>query len=1104
MLMNLTSDNTVYRFQTCNALSGVVLAKFSHPDFPHEDVSKELHSFLKPQIPPQELQMPAFSQDDYPLHHLLQHAFESQWNDTKEPLWAIITIASLITLADRWLYTYKEIAFIADKLRPALTHKRREVRQLARAAWGCLVWAFTLLPIHPTWLKPEDPSIDATKISLRGKAFRFLKNDITGGKGGLLVWGLLSSHVNGDEGTSGAGAGNLSRALLVLKTMITGSGSDSETGVRMLCALLRASKDDRHNGSMTPNLRLFDGAILDAPSHNVRDIAKRISGMTLDHFRPLSETEITDHWTVLVDAWVEAVDRTLQSSLQLPSNLLDAWQSLLLMKANLTHLTEEHAHFGQLHLIASSSFARQIASIVSRFLIQSEETAVQVFRLIAVKRLWAVMKNVFATSWLPAERILASVLRINFSLQIEEVKEAWSELCADLISVGVPTLLHVISTGSEGQEVSRHLWCVLARTWQVADEKAHWESFISFLVIPFKSWLMSGAEVELWEGVLRSSMVMADANAIEPNVVVDRFFLRLGEKKIDALVAFPQIIASLAACINLSGCTALPCPLLAAIDRTLLTHYPPRPEFLSASLKVIQLLSQMIVAVPRKLLIQLLCTVEKGMRCWIGDEQAALLTGEHDVVVQGLYCSTLKLLRDIPHSLETLVAIAPFLSSAFGRLSSCAIGPLTFNEYWRATYHGVEEYRSSYPDCLKVCLLGFSDAYGGSIAEGLSLSQGTYSSSIPDSQPSYLGHEEAWLTHLEHGKEGKYPPPIQPPHASLEPPAKRIKIVYPHTLPSTIVNVLGREQSVPFQTIESVPAALHPIASSQEVFRESPLGLATPHLTPQVAASSKEPSPKRSHADFTGNSFFFPKLVPQVKRTFPDSQRSKRRKTQPEPTLNQLRIMDSVPPPTESLSQDTDTRKRKRIIEWVNISKNLRSSMHRGDASRVGSTAPATPITATMRASPPTLQVDYNTREAELPLMHEIMELQQELVGPDVVSESDFQELDEESDLTSDPADFSGGFQIAKGSKHVNEHERHRRSYTVPQRPTGILIQRTSTSSSARLEALEHAYTAVANVESQIAVEDLVQASGLVNKIQSALTEHLTRRIANSEPSDDV
>ena len=100
------------------------------------------------------------------------------------------------------------------------------------------------------------------------------------------------------------------------------------------------------------------------------------------------------------------------------------------------------------------------------------------------------MKNVFSPSRLlaPAEFILATTLKYQFSLVDEHTKVAWCELCAELISVGIPTLLHVLSTRSqseEGLEVTRQLWTVLAKTWQNPETNGHWENLVSFLLIPF-------------------------------------------------------------------------------------------------------------------------------------------------------------------------------------------------------------------------------------------------------------------------------------------------------------------------------------------------------------------------------------------------------------------------------------------------------------------------------------------------------------------------------------------------------------------------------------------------------------------------------------------
>ncbi|KAG6813045.1 hypothetical protein H0H93_013532 [Arthromyces matolae] len=223
-------------------------------------------------------------------------------------------------------------------------------------------------------------------------------------------------------------------------------------------------------------------------------------------------------------------------------------------------------------------------------------------------------------------------------------------------------------------------------------------------------------------------------------MLVERFVSRLGDDGMDIFARSPRCLAIFMAYIDLTESSVLSQPFMLAIDRTLVLNYPPRAESLSVSLEIIRLLGKMILSTPRGLLVPLLCGVEKGMCRWIADEKEALLAQEHAIVLEELYCSTLKLLREIPPSCETLVAITPFLCAGFGRLTASAIGPLNFSEFWRDTYHEIEEYRPSYPDSLKICLLGLNDAFGGSLADGLSMSQS--SSIIPDSQPLYLDPDQ--------------------------------------------------------------------------------------------------------------------------------------------------------------------------------------------------------------------------------------------------------------------------------------------------------------------------------------------------------------------------
>ena len=99
------------------------------------------------------------------------------------------------------------------------------------------------------------------------------------------------------------------------------------------------------------------------------------------------------------------------------------------------------------------------------------------------------MKNVFKSSWLcsPAEIILATLLSKQFSFSDGQIKDLWSQLCTDLIAVGIPTVLHVLHVRSESQEdieVTRQLWLILANDGLTTSE-VDWMSLLHFLVMPF-------------------------------------------------------------------------------------------------------------------------------------------------------------------------------------------------------------------------------------------------------------------------------------------------------------------------------------------------------------------------------------------------------------------------------------------------------------------------------------------------------------------------------------------------------------------------------------------------------------------------------------------
>jgi hypothetical protein len=221
---------------------------------------------------------------------------------------------------------------------------------------------------------------------------------------------------------------------------------------------------------------------------------------------------------------------------------------LLLVQAQ---LTQEH-----LHLTSSSSFAAKVASIIAKISTPLEQADAHARYLLFIAKLWGVMKNVFNSSWLcsPAEIILAMLLEKQFFFSDGQVKELWSQLCTDLIAVGIPTVLHVLHVRSESQEdtvVTRQLWLILANDGPATGEE-DWMSLLHFLVIPFgcdwsffffafghllsvptaSVWVMSSFEIEIWDAIFGRAIAIASKTAQTKDVVVSHFLKLLSEAKL--------------------------------------------------------------------------------------------------------------------------------------------------------------------------------------------------------------------------------------------------------------------------------------------------------------------------------------------------------------------------------------------------------------------------------------------------------------------------------------------------------------------------------------------------------------------------------------------
>jgi hypothetical protein len=66
------------------------------------------------------------------------------------------------------------------------------------------------------------------------------------------------------------------------------------------------------------------------------------------------------------------------------------------------------------------------------------------------------------------------LLNKHFAFSDGRVKDLWGQLSADLVAVGIPTVLHVLHVRSESQddtEVTSQLWLILAKNGLATGEE---------------------------------------------------------------------------------------------------------------------------------------------------------------------------------------------------------------------------------------------------------------------------------------------------------------------------------------------------------------------------------------------------------------------------------------------------------------------------------------------------------------------------------------------------------------------------------------------------------------------------------------------------------
>ncbi|KIM35907.1 hypothetical protein M413DRAFT_449530 [Hebeloma cylindrosporum] len=1113
VLGHLNAESLELRLKAALAISGFAVAKLSSPDqFPQTEIGKMLQQYLDVQT---SRGRRAGSEHLLPSMFKAALADEEAWRGSG-PSFAIGVTSCIVVLLDRFFFSSpRSLKLVYSVITLCAGHRKDNIRSVHPELWRLLIWVFARLPI--TFDPGDSPSDQSLRQDTRDPAFLILRQELKHG----LATGLIDVLLRAD-GVGEKRKDDVTRVMTILADLVKSDHAPSrDVGSAMLCRLIASigsSSSDRTHGGERLDVRfsreLIDGQLLSKSSREIRVRATETNDL-IPILPPLLEEEVNHHWIALADIWASIVQQRLGLGFDLTPDDLRVWQALLLVKGA---LATEHKY-----LTAPPAFSSRFASVITKFSTSIDTAEAQARYLSFVTKLWTVMKNVFTSASLssPAEVILASLLKKQFSLSDDKVKELWSQLCADLISVGIPSLLHVLhrrSESQEGPEVTRQLWVLLAENGPLASGAEDWIHLLHFLAMPLGVWDMSHQECEIWESILQKALVFAVKVSQARHTVVSRFIELLGENKLASLKRVPRLSQCLLAQSLPTSCSEMNVKLLRVIDEALVLCYNATVEEKACALSILRSISSVISQSNESEIVRFLSALQQGISCWIADEEEVLQENEHSALVTTLYTKSLDLLARLEPSIATLNAVSTFVQSVFVRVRGD--GPLIFHNFWRKTYHKCPDIpKNEYPVLIQGCLKAWSDFCEDSLADGVSLgsaSQNPASWIIPDSQPSMQkpsGSIDASLYEIGHfDPRTTRAVDVGGDRASSQ---DTVTPVPPNTTSEARPGGKTTHQGRALQDLQEYTSRY--IDSGQEPSRVKRPANDLHDMLP-VASTSKQPL--EADADVVSSAPRTPKRrrldIPVIRarpragkervRSPPESgilkRTSERKESRSEPVT---RMHSIVEPSLQSASQPSRSRKRRRSETPSWLGSDLRK-LQLPEKDYYEDDVMTSPV-----AQP---SDDYDTWEQTVSAEDLRGLNDSRLLIPDAEDNADFAIGREGTEPMLEDVNQDGE-QILTPSmvgRHPSRSKLQYRSQTAPAPLTGshsesmanaLPLRRNQTtptghrrSASAHVDALQHAYALITDTgTSQVDVQDLLHARRLANQINQALDEKMCSKI---------
>ncbi|KAH0832070.1 hypothetical protein J3R83DRAFT_12978 [Lanmaoa asiatica] len=1006
------------------------------------------------------------------------------------PTWILAVLASLIVICGPTLYSKPTVLrLILQALAIPLTHKRSIVRALHPHVWRCFVWTFSQMLLGSENVEP----------ALTSSAFYVIKQEVSGGIGIALANVLLSDRMSAIR--SDERGDRVSQALLVIKAMVRSECKHTRQEGFMFLQAFTNDAQVRHqilqNMYETPASVLFNGAIIRAEWDSLPSAIHSIPKVPVSvHW--LEEAEIARHYETLLVIW--KLFATKLDRKDLDSGLVDVWLSILLA---CSHQIERGRH-----TTATTEMLKYTAAIIVEFLPSgaledcqpdwgSWSVHDQLYRLTFIDQLWSAMRKAFVALSLAeaATLILTSVLKYGFHVLDLGVRTLWGRLCANLMTMAPPSFLRDIHDFTASQLVirsQRELWGVVATSSPSSELGLDWKELVEFLAIPICTWVLSKPELEAWEALLRNAITISGDSAM----VTEHFVLHHFQgKDVETWESITAVLGFFLTYTHERG--NFPTNELLSMVAVCLTVSYSRarhsPEVLTHSLELLDAVHRVIVSARGKVMhiLQALC----GSLClWIEDHTEVMSNDEFNSVAISLYCETLEALEVLPLSIQSLQDMENFLASAFSRIPTPAIAPFAFEKFWRATYHGRSQFCTILPLKIKSCLACFVAAYGGDLADGLSLTTGSQSQSIGN------GSEGHFPTSHQRQDTGEFSLWVSPSSRPINAEAREM-VLDTEAAPHGRQEMSSGQDDTTFLIPSSDGDALQPTVLRQlqeyssrmeassldgsERSTSNPRILLSSILPPSGAMPNSR-SPEKIHS--------ITSYVPNQKRKLADNDDApqKRSRTSRD-TLRSVRKLESEPvtrdvTPINVPRMNSVPLKKREVFDGVQVPTLREVSrwkmVQRAETSKNTLGTRQDPVS--VPKTPSSVGSDEDNLDWEnvhVSVTSSEVDVDQSLL--DVYPSSPLRTQ------TSAPREPDAKPCLPSGLSLPKAMSQSESSSSTPVRPS---LRRAKTTS-ARLNALRDVYSSVANGASQIPMSELLQATRLVHQIGAVLTEQMGKKM---------